>query len=68
LSEFMHGYNAGYSDGVKAEKERNKAAAAVVVRCTAYQTSDQMTCRVCNIAWDMNDPVPPPCPRLSVTK
>ncbi len=29
--------------------------------CYAHQTSDQMTCKACDKAWDMNDPFPPPC-------
>lgn len=32
------------------------------LRCKARQTSDQMTC-VCGLAWDMNDPDPPDCPK-----
>lgn len=29
-------------------------------RCKARQFSDQMVCQ-CGLAWDMNDPDPPPC-------
>jgi len=32
-------------------------------RCQAVQRSDQMVCHACAIAWDMNDPHPPLCPR-----
>ncbi len=32
-----------------------------LTQCAARQASDQMVCRLCNIRWDMNDPVPPPC-------
>lgn len=31
------------------------------MRCHAVQHSDQMVCHVCHLAWDMNDPEPPPC-------
>lgn len=30
-------------------------------RCQARQHSDQMMCGPCNLAWDVNDPEPPPC-------
>lgn len=30
--------------------------------CAARQYSDQMLCGTCGLAWDMNDPDPPPCP------
>ena len=33
-----------------------------MARCTARQESDQMVCRKCGLAWDMNDPDPPTCP------
>lgn len=29
--------------------------------CRAVQHSDQMHCAICNLTWDMNDHVPPPC-------
>lgn len=32
--------------------------------CGAYQCSDQMLCP-CGLAWDVNDPEPPRCPRGS---
>lgn len=35
-------------------------------RCNAMQQSDQMVCAPCNLAWDMNDPAPPACPRQQV--
>ena len=30
-------------------------------QCEAVQYSDQMVCKKCDIAWDMNDPEPPRC-------
>lgn len=29
--------------------------------CRATQINDQMVCRTCHMAWDMNDPAPPTC-------
>lgn len=29
--------------------------------CSARQYSDQMVCKPCGLAWDMNDPHPPEC-------
>lgn len=29
--------------------------------CGAYQASDMMYCPRCKLAWDVNDPEPPPC-------
>lgn len=31
--------------------------------CMATQYSDSMSCRLCSLSWDMNDPSPPPCRR-----
>jgi len=31
--------------------------------CEAVQHSDQMMCRRCDLAWDVNDPSPPKCRR-----
>lgn len=29
--------------------------------CKAIQYSDQMVCKPCQLAWDVNDPEPPRC-------
>ena len=36
---------------------------ATTNRCEARQHSDQMMCSRCGIAYDVNDPDPPQCPR-----
>lgn len=33
------------------------------VVCDAKQYSDQMVCTRCDMAWDVNDPEMPPCPK-----
>ncbi len=30
-------------------------------RCRARRESDQLVCRQCRLAWDVNDPDPPAC-------
>lgn len=35
------------------------------VRCAAKQYSDQMACKRCDIAWDVNDPHPPTCGQIA---
>lgn len=30
-------------------------------KCKAIQYSDMMHCADCRLAWDVNDPEPPPC-------
>lgn len=36
--------------------------------CKARQFSDQMRCHTCGLVWDVNDPEPPRCSPLPVTK
>lgn len=36
--------------------------------CRARQHSDQMMCGECALAWDVNDPDPPQCPRHTLAR
>ena len=33
--------------------------------CRAVRYSDEMHCAGCGLRWDVNDPEPPPCPKLA---
>lgn len=41
---------------------RPGASEGVVAVCSARRQGDQMMCR-CGLAWDLNDPDPPQCPK-----
>lgn len=36
--------------------------------CEAKQFGDRTVCRACNLEWDTNDPVPPPCGKKNWAK
>lgn len=43
-------------------------ATARKYECRARQYSDQMSCHLCGLAWDVNDQDPPTCGKVSAKR
>lgn len=68
LNDLRSEYTADQTEARQHEATgltHDEVAAVVKSDCEARQHSDQMRCDICDLTWDMNDPVPQQCGRDS---